>query len=70
MIQNIHQKTVKEWLSKQPFEILKWQWQSPYLSPIEHLCVRLKRNLCSQDLLQKSKQIIGKGRQSLETSQC
>jgi transposase len=36
---------VKEWLSNQPFEVIKWPAQSPDLSPIENMWALLKLKL-------------------------
>ena len=40
-------KIVWEWLGKQPFCVLEWHAQSPYLNPIEHIWVLLKQRLNS-----------------------
>ena len=38
-------KVVQEWLASQPFQLLQWSKQSPYLNPIEHLWTLLKQRL-------------------------
>jgi hypothetical protein len=49
MTPNIYQSKwsikMKEWLSKQPFSVLKWHVQSSNLNPIEHLWATLKQKL-------------------------
>jgi transposase len=41
--------SMKKWFSKQPFGVLFWHAQSPYLNPIENMWAILKRKLNQYD---------------------
>ena len=46
-------KTVQEWLTSQPFQLLQWHTQSPDLNPTKHLWALLNRCLNDLRYLQK-----------------